>query len=177
MPWQAGCSLRGADAGSRPGGRWGFACRGLFSLRGAVPGLAPAGDSLSLLVQRKEAKKAPSIRTSFRLDGIGRCATVGLAALAPEGARQKLLFRHRCSSARQRTGSPPRRALILGLVFRTSALRVRWISAFSSSFCRAPSGASGSIPAVAQRPIPSSLNEVRIPRCFLCLLSLHQQRK
>ena len=33
--------------------------RGFFSLREAAPGLAPAGEFLSLLVQRKEPKKAP----------------------------------------------------------------------------------------------------------------------
>jgi len=62
-----------------------FTCVPTFrsGLRNVGRGFGPAADSLSLLVQRKEAKKAPSIRHTFCAVVTDRCApAVGGSALA-----------------------------------------------------------------------------------------------
>ncbi len=58
-----------------------FACVSAFqgALHNVGRGFGPAADSLSLRVQRKEAKKAPSIRHTFRAVVIDRCAPAGAA--------------------------------------------------------------------------------------------------
>ena len=142
-------------------------------------GLGPGADILSLLVQRKDAKKAPGC--AVVATRTGRCAPVGGGAVFSQS-----VARHTGLATIAADPSAPRSA-------RTEALaRLRYWSSYWVP-CRARRGqircalhepcvSSKTLrehrasPAGAQRPMTTATN-ASSSRCFLCLLSLHQQRK
>jgi len=163
------------------------------AFRGAVldvgRGFGPAADSLSLRVQRKEAKKAPSIRHTFRAVVIDRCAPAGAARdlakprstdwpgqrrAPPAPTCCRTLWRRRpgvCSPKRPPCAATPRRALRRRSPARTALPRdsmtvdriaTVWPGqSVERGFARSRAAAAG-----AQRSMTTALKVCRIEGAF-----------